>query len=143
VRGATTFRYVLSVLLVAGVAWVHSVRSTAAAEVCADGEPVGAGCNSLLDVLVSGCAATFLCVPVVFPTQPDVGVDPNPPNVLLADPVTGKVTVVEPDDAYSSTFGFAAIRVHMTNGVLLVFADGFENGSISQWSDSVGSSLRP
>jgi hypothetical protein len=43
--------------------------------------------------------------------------------VLVADPGTGKVTVTEPDDAYSTWFEFAAERVHITNNIGGIFAD--------------------
>lgn len=105
---------------------------------CGDGMPVGPGCNSLLDVLVSGCS-TFvgICIPLVSPTQPDVGVGGSPPHALAADPVSGKVTVVVPDDAYSSFFQFAAQRVHMTNNLSGIFADGFESEDLSGWSNAL------
>lgn len=105
---------------------------------CGDGMPVGPGCNSLLDVLVSGCS-TFvgICIPLVTPTQPDVGVGGNPPHTLVPDPTTGKVTVPEPDDAYSSFFQFAAQRVHMTNNLSGIFAGSFESGDLSGWSNAL------
>jgi cysteine-rich repeat protein len=102
---------------------------------CGDGMPVGPDCNSLLDVLVSGCQTVILfCVPLIAPTQPDVGVGGSPPNLLVADPASGKVTVVVPDDAYSSFFQFASQRVHMTNNLSGVFTDGFESGDTTAWS---------
>jgi hypothetical protein len=105
---------------------------------CGDGMPVGPGCNSLLDVLVSGCS-TFvgICIPLVTPTQPDVGVGGNPPHALVPDPVSGKVTVVVPDDAYSSFFQFSSQRVHMTNNLSGIFADGFESEYLSGWSNAL------
>jgi cysteine-rich repeat protein len=105
---------------------------------CGDGMPVGPGCNSLLDVLVSGCS-TFvgICIPLVSPTQPDVGVGGSPPHALVADPVSGKVTVVVPDDAYSSFFQFSSQRVHMTNNLSGIFADSFESEDLSGWSSAL------
>jgi len=105
---------------------------------CGDGMPVGPGCNSLLDVLVSGCSMFVgICIPLVTPTQPDVGVGGDPPHALVPDPGTGKVTVVEPDDAYSSFYQFASQRVHMTNNLSGLFADGFESGGTARWSGSL------
>jgi cysteine-rich repeat protein len=105
---------------------------------CGDGMPVGPDCNSLLDVLVSGCSMFVgICIPLVYPTQPDVGVGANPPNTLVADPTSGKVTVVEADDAYSSFFHFVSQRVHQTNNLFAIFADGFETSDPSRWSVTV------
>ncbi len=105
---------------------------------CGDGSPVGPDCNSLLDVLVSGCATRIVvCFALVHPTQPDVGVDPDPPHILTADPITGKVTVDYPDDAYSLFFNFTGLRVHVTNNLNAIFSDGFESGSTSAWSNVV------
>jgi hypothetical protein len=104
---------------------------------CGDGQPVGASCNSFLDLLVGGCALpAFICARMVTPTQPDVGSGGSPPAPLVADPTTGKVTVVVGDDAYSSWFSFAAQRVHLVNGLYQVFADDFERGDASAWSAS-------
>ena len=74
------------------------------------------------------------------PDQPDVGVGANPPNTLIFEPTGGgidKVTVVEPDDAYSSWFQFSSERVHLTNNVSLMFRDGFETGDTLAWSNTV------
>jgi hypothetical protein len=84
---------------------------------CGLGNPVGPGCNSLLDVIVSGCRTTILCVTAISRQQPDVGVGGNPPNVLTANSSTGKVTVTQPDDAYSSYFYLATQRAHLTNNL--------------------------
>ncbi len=104
---------------------------------CGDGNPVGPGCNSTLDLLVSGCAISPpLCIGVIIPTQPDVGTGALPPAALVPDPVTGKVTVSQPDDAFSSWFDLTAERVHMTNHVGGIFADGFESADLGAWSSS-------
>jgi len=97
---------------------------------CGAGNPVGPGCNPMLDVVVSGCAVSpHLCILLLNPTQPDVGTSGQPPVALGADPTTGKVTVIEPDDAYSDWLEFASERVHPTNRLGGIFADGFESGS--------------
>ena len=104
---------------------------------CGDGNPVGPGCNSTLDLLVSGCAVSPpVCFALIDPTQPDVGTDGQPPAVLAPDPGTGKVTVTEPDDAYSTWFEFAAERVHITNKIGGIFADGFESADLGAWSST-------
>lgn len=104
---------------------------------CGEDNPVGPGCNSMLDVLVSGCAVSPpLCLELVVPTQPDVGTGGLAPDVLVADPSTGKVTVTQPEDAYSMWAEFAAERVHMTNHLGGIFADGFESSSLEAWSTS-------
>jgi len=104
---------------------------------CGTGNPVGPGCNSTLDILVGGCAVSPpLCIGLLDPTQPDVGTGGQPPVVLIPDPTTGKVTVVEPDDAYSSWFEFTAERVHLTNNIGGIFADGFESADLGAWSSA-------
>ena len=54
--------------------------------------------------------------------------------LLVADPTTFKVTVVEPEDAYSMWVEFASQRVHMTNNIGAIFADGFESSDTGAWS---------
>jgi len=104
---------------------------------CGSGNPVGPGCNSMLDVLVSGCVVSPpLCLPLIVPTQPDVGTAGLPPVTLVADPSTGKVTIAEPDDAYSTWLEFASERVHLTNQLGGIFADGFESSGLGAWSMS-------
>jgi len=104
---------------------------------CGAGNPVGPGCNSLLDLVVGGCSVfPPACVGIVTPTQPDVGTDGQPPAVLVGDPTTGKVTVVEPEDAYSTWFEFTAERAHMTNNLGGIFTDGFESSDFGAWSSS-------
>jgi hypothetical protein len=104
---------------------------------CGPGNPVGPGCNSTLDLLVGGCAVSPpLCIALIDPTQPDVGTGGQPPAVLVPDPGTGKVTVTQPDDAYSTWFEFVAERVHITNHIGGIFADGFESADLAAWSSS-------
>lgn len=81
---------------------------------CGQGQPVGASCNSLLDVLVSGCKATALCITAVVPTQPDVK---SGGPTLVPSSSTGKVPTSQTNnnqDAYSAWFTFTAQRVHAT-----------------------------
>ncbi|MDA8021041.1 MAG: hypothetical protein MPN21_26685 [Thermoanaerobaculia bacterium] len=104
---------------------------------CGEG-PVTDACHSLLDVLVGGCQVLGCLATVIEPTQPDVGVGASPPGTLIFGPANGidKVTVTEPDDAYSSWFQFTAERVHLTNNLDLIFRDGFESGDLTVWSNS-------
>jgi cysteine-rich repeat protein len=83
---------------------------------CGDGQPVGPGCNSLLDGLVGGCKVTTLCVDLLSPTQPDVGSYGDAPHPLVAG-ADNKVTVIEPYDAYSNVIKMKANRAHITNNV--------------------------
>lgn len=103
---------------------------------CGEGNPVGPGCNSALDLLVGGCSTSSLCIDLIVPTQPDVGTSGLPPAILTPDPGTGKVTVTEPEDAYSTWFEFAAERVHLTNHIGGIFRDGFESADLGAWSSS-------
>jgi hypothetical protein len=93
--------------------------------------------GEVVDVVVGGCAVSPpLCLPLLVPTQPDVGTGGQPPATLTADPTTGKVTVVQPEDAYSTWLEFAAERVHMTNNLGGIFADGFDSSGLGAWSSS-------
>jgi hypothetical protein len=83
---------------------------------CGAGNPVGPSCNSLLDVLVGGCRVTILCITAITKKQPDVGVGGNPPNTLT-NGTNNKVTVSQPNDAYSSYFRFNSKRAHITNNL--------------------------
>jgi cysteine-rich repeat protein len=89
---------------------------------CGAGQPVGPGCNSLLDVFVGGCNAAVLGIPcfvsAVNPTQPDApAVDGGTVTPLTLDATTHKVPSSETAgnlDGYSSYFFFSADRVHAT-----------------------------
>ena len=83
---------------------------------CGAQQPVGPGCNSMLDVMVGGCKISALCVAGVEPTQPDVGSDGNPPAVLSAD-AQGKVVPTVATDAYTIHFRVDAKRAHVTNNL--------------------------
>lgn len=112
--------------------------SNSRAYVDCQGGPVTDSCHSLLDVLVGGCRVTDLCLPAISATQPDVGAGVNPPHVLSFALTGGgieKVTVIEPDDAYSSWFSFETQRAHAILDVL--FRDGFESGDTAGWSSAV------
>ena len=122
-----------------GVGTCQTCAASRAYTSCGVG-PVTDSCHSMLDVMVGGCQVLGCAVTVVNPTQPDVGVDPNPPNVLIFEATGGgidKVTVVETDDAYSSWFQFTSERVHLTNNLGLFFRDGFESGDSSAWPATV------
>jgi cysteine-rich repeat protein len=101
---------------------------------CGETGVPGVDCNSLLDVLVSGCSNSILCLRLVTPTQPDVGAGGGTPLVLTADPTTGFVQVVEPLDAYSTAFDFTSVRVHLTHGPNILI-DGFESGTLDAWTN--------
>jgi cysteine-rich repeat protein len=81
--------------------------------------PVGPGCNSLLDAIVGGCIVSPPdCVAAFVPTQPDTGSGGQPPAQLESDPANGnKVTVGAPNDGYSAFFEFSANRAHLTNNL--------------------------
>ncbi|MEL7058752.1 MAG: hypothetical protein AAGN46_01875 [Acidobacteriota bacterium] len=106
---------------------------------CSAGQPVDATCHSLLDVVVGGCRNVGCLVTVLTPTQPDVGTGGDPPSPLVFDDVgeLEKVTVVEPDDAYSSWFTFTTERVHATNLLGALFLDGFDDGTVDAWANAV------
>ncbi len=72
--------------------------------------------NSLLDVVVGGCKATSLCVPVVKAAQPDIGTGSNPPATLTNGP-NNVVTPSVSTDGYSYFIHFAAARAHLTNNL--------------------------
>lgn len=125
--------------LTSGLGMCESCGASRVYTSCAGG-PVTTSCHSLLDVMVGGCQVFGCLVTVIDPTQPDVGVDPNPPNTLIFEPSGGgldKVTVIEPDDAYSSWYQFTSERVHLTNNLSLLFRDGFESGDTTVWSNTV------
>jgi cysteine-rich repeat protein len=86
---------------------------------CGSGQPVGPGCNSLLDVIVGGCKAVPLfgscLVGVINATQPDVSGDGyagtltnGTNNKVPASQTTGNTR------AYSAFFTFKANRAHAT-----------------------------
>jgi len=80
---------------------------------CGMGNPVGPGCNSLLDAIVNGCSlGPGGIISLIAATQPDVpgGTTLIP---LTATGTLHKVTVPANDtDAYSSYFLFTANRTH-------------------------------
>ena len=85
---------------------------------CGAGNPVGAGCNSLLDVFVGGCKTRqFICVTAINATpRPDrAGTDGDTDTLTLgagnkvpASQTTGN------DDGYSSYLTFEGKRAHIT-----------------------------
>jgi len=86
---------------------------------CGSGQPVGPGCNSLLDVVVSGCKVPiFGCTvsaTVATPRQPDVATPGSSALTPLTADSTGKVTVPSGDrDSYSSYFKLKLRREHFT-----------------------------
>jgi len=84
---------------------------------CGVGNPVGPGCNSLLDAIVGGCTVNPPdCVAVFVSRQPDIGSNGDPP-AMLAVGAGNKVATPVPSDAYSGYFRFSANRAHVTNNV--------------------------
>jgi cysteine-rich repeat protein len=84
---------------------------------CGAGQPVGPGCNSLLDVFVGGCKALACAVAVVNPTQPDSPATSGGTVATLTPGAGNKVPEVQTAgnlDGYSSYFQFDADRVHAT-----------------------------
>ncbi len=81
---------------------------------CGANSPVGATCNSLLDVVVGGCAVFGCFAPLVNPTQPDVAGNGGTVTTLTLG-TNNKVTVSNADqDAYSSYFHVSLNRAHFT-----------------------------
>jgi cysteine-rich repeat protein len=91
---------------------------------CGTGNPVGPGCNSLLDVLVGGCQVVACLLVAVNPLQPDVPAG-SLVQVLTVDPTTHKVTqnTAADEDAYSAYLKFDANRVHFTGETCAVTTD--------------------
>ena len=90
---------------------------------CGDGQPVGPACNSLLDVIVGGCAVQMsvlglpVCIGVANAKQPDVpGLAGGTVASLTPGPY-GKVPEAQTagnQDGYSAYLRFDASRVHVT-----------------------------
>ena len=78
---------------------------------CPSGQ-VTAGCNSILDVLVSGCVVT--CVVAVKPQQPDVAASGGTPTHLSVGAMNKVVNASGDLDGYSIYLTFKGNRVHAT-----------------------------
>jgi cysteine-rich repeat protein len=81
---------------------------------CGENQPVGPGCNSLLDVFVGGCRASIFCITAISRTQPDVS-NGGPSPLTLG--TNNKVPTSQTDgnqNAYSSWFRFTMNRQHAT-----------------------------
>jgi hypothetical protein len=93
-----------------------SCGSSYAYTYCGEGNPVGASCNSLLDVIVGGCQVTpfLFCIAAIKPTQPDVSGSGD--KALKVGGTYHKVTqtTVGNTNAYSSWLSFHAKRAHAT-----------------------------
>jgi hypothetical protein len=75
---------------------------------CGADQPVGASCNSVLDLLVGGCGATAA------PLQPDVGHE-GPQELTVG--ANKKVPTAQTDGntcGYSANYNFSAQRAHAT-----------------------------
>jgi len=86
---------------------------------CGAGNPVGPTCNSLLDVLVSGCHV-ILGIAAINATQPDVPAPGNATVTNLTVSATGHhVTNVaaQTNEAYSAFFTFTANRAHASGEI--------------------------
>ncbi len=87
---------------------------------CGKGMPVGAGCNSLLDAVVGGCKATFLCVGAINASQPDVAGAGFSGKLGIVSAGSGQPKKVPEAQwkgntrAYSSYITFTANRTHLT-----------------------------
>jgi hypothetical protein len=80
---------------------------------CGENQPVGPGCNSLLDVFVGGCRAA-LCILAITRTQPDVNNGGPSPLTLGANNKVPDSQTTGNQNAYSSWFRFTALREHAT-----------------------------
>lgn len=82
---------------------------------CGANQPVGPGCNSLLDALVGGCRASILCITAINKTQPDVPAGSSVQTLTLG--ANNKVPTSQTagnKDAYSSYMCFYGKRTHAT-----------------------------
>jgi len=85
---------------------------------CGEDGVVDEDCNSMLDLIVGGCALDGACgLALIRPTQPDLGTGGAPPVTLTADSETGKVDGDEAglDDAFTTYLTISATRAHLTN----------------------------
>lgn len=92
---------------------------------CGANQPVGANCNSLLDVLVGGCKVVACFVTAINAQQPDVsGTDGDIDTLTLG---TGNKVpqnlVTGNDDAYSAYLTFTANRAHLTGQTCAAASD--------------------
>ncbi len=87
---------------------------------CGKGMPVSATCNSLLDAVVGGCKATFLCVGAINASQPDVAGAGFAGTLTVVSGGAGQPKKVPEAQwsgntrAYSSYIAFKANRTHLT-----------------------------
>jgi cysteine-rich repeat protein len=82
---------------------------------CGAGQPVGPGCNSMLDMIIGGCKAPVICIAAVNPTQPDVTGDGYQGTLTIG--TSNKVPDTQTTGntrSYSAYFMFTANRAHAT-----------------------------
>jgi cysteine-rich repeat protein len=101
--------------LTTGTAACGSCSGSKSYTYCGAGQPVGAGCNSLLDAIVGGCKAVACLVGVINATQPDVigsgysgTLTLGTNNKVPTSQTTGNTR------AYSAFLNFTANRGHAT-----------------------------
>ncbi len=84
---------------------------------CGTNNPVGAGCNSMLDLIVGGCRVISpLCINAINATQPDVATGTGPATLTLTAG-TNKVPDAQwqgNTNGYSAFLKFTARRAHLT-----------------------------
>lgn len=93
---------------------------------CGANQPVGPGCNSLLDVLVGGCKVVNCFVAAINPLQPDVPAVSGGTVKTLALGAGNKVAASQTTgdlDAYSAYLTFDAKRQHITGETCAATAD--------------------
>lgn len=84
---------------------------------CAAGQPVGPGCNSLLDAIVGGCRVFSCLIPLINAQQPDVPALAGGTVRTLSLGTGNKVPTSQTagnTDAYSAYWKFNANRAHLT-----------------------------
>jgi len=93
---------------------------------CGANQPVGPGCNSLLDALVGGCKVLNCFLGAITPQQPDVPAMPGGTVQTLALGAGNKVPAGQTTgdlDAYSAYLTFDAKRQHLTGETCAVTGD--------------------
>ncbi len=93
---------------------------------CGEGQPVGPGCNSLLDSLVGGCKVVMCFVTAINARQPDVPATTGGTVKTLTLGTGNKVPASQTtgnNDAYSAYMKFDANRAHITGEDCTVTTD--------------------
>lgn len=104
-------------VLTTGIAACQDCPGSKKYTFCGKDQPVGDGCNSLLDALVGGCKGLSCALTTINPTQPDVAKPGGSLTKLANQGALNKIPnadVAGNQDAYSSFLAFRARRAHVT-----------------------------